>query len=184
MSVADIQVINTTIADLPNVLWLFEQALKTQGHNGYKVWDNIDKAALERDIKSKLQYKVVTGDEIICIFSVQFNDPFIWRERDNNDSIYLHRIVVNSKFKGKRLFERVLKWSKELAIVKKRKFIRMDTWADNQQLINYYMSFGFRFIENYTTSNTAELPIQNRNLNVALLELTIPYDAAFTGSVI
>ena len=49
----------------------------------------------------------------------------------------------------------------------------MDTWAGNEKLINYYKSYGFRFIENYTTANTEDLPEQHRNLKVALLELTI-----------
>jgi hypothetical protein len=49
----------------------------------------------------------------------------------------------------------------------------MDTWADNYKIIEYYKSFGFVFIENYKTPDTPELPIQNRNLNVALLELAL-----------
>jgi hypothetical protein len=47
----------------------------------------------------------------------------------------------------------------------------MDTWADNHKIIEYYKSFGFEFIENYKTANAIELPIQNRNLNVALLQM-------------
>jgi len=49
----------------------------------------------------------------------------------------------------------------------------MDTWADNESLINYYKSFGFKLIENYKTTNAPELPMQNRNLNVALLEIKL-----------
>jgi predicted lactoylglutathione lyase len=49
----------------------------------------------------------------------------------------------------------------------------MDTWADNKKIIDYYKSFGFEFIENYKTTNATELPIQNRNLNVALLEMEL-----------
>jgi ribosomal protein S18 acetylase RimI-like enzyme len=49
----------------------------------------------------------------------------------------------------------------------------MDTWADNERLIDYYKSFGFEFIEYYRTTDAAELPIQNRNLNVALLEMVV-----------
>ena len=49
----------------------------------------------------------------------------------------------------------------------------MDTWADNEKIIEYYKTFGFKFLENYKTSNEPELPIQNRNLEVALLELKL-----------
>jgi len=49
----------------------------------------------------------------------------------------------------------------------------MDTWAENTKLIGYYQKDGFQFIENYTTEDSTDLPIQHRNLNVALLELEV-----------
>lgn len=173
LNTEDIQVINTTTDDLHTVIWLFEQAIKLQGEKGYKVWDGIDKVALQKDIELNLQYKIVSGNDILCIFSIQHNDPFIWQDKDQNDAIYIHRIVVNPNFKGQKLFQKVLDWVKHFAMQNKLKFVRMDTWADNVKIIEYYKSFGFEFIENYHTTNATELPIQNRNLNVALLQLEV-----------
>lgn len=164
---------NTSLIDFPKVIWLFNEAIKMQNKNGYKVWKSIDKEALQSDIINKLQFKIVKDEDILCIFSIQHDDPFIWRDKDKDDAIYLHRIVVNPNFKGQRLFEKVLTWLIQFAKLKDRKFIRMDTWADNLQLIEYYKSFSFRFIKNYQTADTQELPIQNRNLNLALLELEV-----------
>ena len=82
-------------------------------------------------------------------------------------------IVVNPNFKGQKQFEKVLNWAKQFAGEKNLKFVRMDTWADNEKIIDYYKSFGFEFIEYYKTTNAPELPIQNRDLNVALLELSV-----------
>src|SRR5690349_3253365 len=147
--------------------------MKLQGQNNYKVWDSIDIEGLKTDILNNLQYKIVQHNTIICLFSVQFNDPYIWRERDRNDAIYLHRIVVNPLFKGQNQFLKVLTWARNFARSRNLDFIRMDTWADNQKIINYYRSFGFQFIESYKTPNAPELPIQNRNLNVALLEINV-----------
>ena len=167
------KIVNTTKEDLDKILWLFEQAMDLQGKNGYKVWSGIDKIALEKDIENGLHYKIVRDNDILCIFSVQHNDPFIWRDRDQNDAIYLHRIVVNPNFKGQRLFEKVLNWARHFARQKNLSFVRMDTWADNEKIIDYYKSFGFEFIEYYKTTDASELPIQNRNLNVALLEMVL-----------
>ena len=169
----DITIVNTSTDDLNIIFWLFEETKKLQGKNGYRVWDEIDNAALQKEISSKLQYKIVSGANILCIFSIQHNDPFIWREKDQDDAVYIHRIVVNPNFKGQKLFQRVLDWVKHFAIQNKLKFVRMDTWADNLKIIEYYKSFGFEFIETYHTSNAVELPIQNRNLNVALLQLEV-----------
>jgi ribosomal protein S18 acetylase RimI-like enzyme len=167
----DFIILNTTKNDLDTILWLFEQAINLQGKNGYKVWEDIDRFALERDIEKQLQYKIVSGDNLLCIFSIQFNDPLIWRDRDKNDAIYLHRIVVNPNFKGQKQFQNVLNWAKNFARQNNLKFVRMDTWADNHKIIEYYKSFGFVFIENCKTTNATELPVQNRNLDVALLEM-------------
>ncbi len=169
----DIKIINTTNDDLDIVFWLFEEAMELQGKNGYKVWSDIDKTALIKDIENRLQYKILKGNDIVCIFSIQHRDPFIWRERNKDAAIYLHRIVVNPTFKGKKLFEKVLNWAKQFAKENNLKFIRMDTWAENEKIIDYYKSFGFEFIENYQTTDTPELPIQNRNLEVALLEIKL-----------
>lgn len=171
--VENVKVINTSVQDWAQIKWLFDEALKLQNKNDYKVWKSIDEIALKQDIINQLQYKIIEGEKILCLFSIQHNDPFIWQDKDQNDAIYLHRIVTNPNFKGQRLFEKVLNWAFKFAKQNNRKHLRMDTWADNHQLIDYYKSFGFRFIENYKTTDTDELPLQNRNLNVALLELTI-----------
>ena len=109
----------------------------------------------------------------MCFFSVCFIDPLIWREKDKGTSIYLHRITVNPKFKGQKQFEKVLNWAIEYAQKNKLDTVRMDTWAENITIIEYYKSYGFQFLENYKTANTKELPIQHRNLNVALLEYKV-----------
>ncbi len=169
----DIKIVNTVKDDLNTVFSFFEEAMQLQGKNGYKVWNAIDKPSLEKDIENKLQYKLTKGHDILCIFSIQYNDPFVWRDRDRNDAIYLHRIVVNRKFKGQRTFAKVLEWAKQVALKNYLKFVRMDTWADNEKIINYYKSFGFKIAGNYQTGDSPELPIQNRNLKGTLLEMEI-----------
>jgi len=170
---SDIKIVHTTNGDLNTVLDLFESTMKLQGKNGYKVWERIDEEGLKKDIEKGFQYKIVSEQDVLCIFSIQYNDPYIWRERDKNDAVYLHRIVVNPKFKGQKQFEKVLHWAKQFAKAHHLSYVRMDTWADNKKIIEYYESFGFKIIENYKTNNTSELPIQNRNLNVTLLELQL-----------
>lgn len=172
-STSKFSITNTTKADLDEILWLFEQAMQLQGKNGYKVWSTIDKQALEKDIENGLHYKIIQDNVIVCICSILYNDPLIWRQHDQDDAIYLHRIVVHPHFKGQRQFEKVLDWAIAIARQNKLKFVRMDTWADNEKIIDYYKSFGFVFIEYYKTTDAPELPAQNRNLNLALLQMAV-----------
>ncbi|WP_332452490.1 GNAT family N-acetyltransferase [Chryseobacterium aquaticum] len=167
---------HTKIDDLEFICHLFDEAINYQKNKGYPVWNGYDKKVLKTDIKNKLQYKVVEDNTILCVFSICFSDSIIWRERENGNAIYLHRIVVNPEFKGQKQFEKILNWTIEYAQKNNLKNIRIDTWGDNENIIKYYQSFGFKFIENFTTPITENLPIQHRNLYLALLEYEIRTD--------
>ncbi len=162
-----------TLQDLPMIYSLFEDAILFQKQNNYIGWKNYDKNFVIADVENKLLYKMILGKNTLCIFSICLRDELIWREKENGEAVYLHRVVLNQRYKGKRIFKQVLEWTKNFAQERKLKFIRMDTWADNEKLIAYYKTYGFMFIENYTTPGSKQLPLQHRNLTVALLELNI-----------
>lgn len=164
---------NAVNNDLPIIYNLFAKAIQFLNANNYIGWNSYDKAFIKSDIEQGLLFKITLGNEIACIFSVCYSDVLIWREKEIGDAIYLHRIVLNRNFAGEKLFNIVLEWAMQFAKSRKLKYVRMDTWADNEKIIAYYKSYGFSFIENYTTPNTENLPVQHRNLNVALLELAV-----------
>src|SRR5690349_16981595 len=144
-------VTNTELSDLNEIFKFFDDSIEYQEKNGYPVWRNYDKDALIKDIENKNQYKVLIESKVAIIFSVRYADKVIWRDLDKGNSIYLHRIVVNPKLKGQKLFGEILSWAIQHSKQKGFSSIRMDTWANNPTIINYYKSFGFNFIENYTT---------------------------------
>lgn len=165
-----VEVKNTDSGDLAEIFKLFEHSIIYQERKGYPVWRNYDKNALIKDIEEKNQFKVAIDSVMAIVFSIRYNDKIIWRDLDTGNSIYLHRIVVNPGFKGQRLFGLVLDWAIAHVKIKGLRNIRMDTWAANPTIINYYKSFGFDVIENYTTPDSEELPLHNRNLALTLLE--------------
>lgn len=164
---------NTTMAEWSAIMELFEAAIHDQASRGRKVWASIDADALKRDIQNRLQYKVIANERIVCLFSALYADPLIWGDRDQQDAIYLHRIVVNPHQKGNRLFQQVLDWACDVARRKNLRYIRMDTWADNDRIISYYESFGFRKLDTLITGDSPDLPEQNRNLHIALLQYEV-----------
>lgn len=167
------KVLHTKLTNLPQIFELFEQSIHYQEKKGYPVWKNYDKNAIIKDIETGNQYKVVVDSTIAIVFSVRYTDKIIWRELDTGNSIYLHRIVVNPAFKGQRLFGKILEWVIEHSKQKGLSSIRMDTWAANPTIIEYYKSFGFTFVENFTTPDSEELPVHNRKLALTLLEYTL-----------
>lgn len=167
------QILHTAFTDTETVYWLFDEAIAYQQQKKYPVWNGYDKEVLRRDIENLLQYKIVMEGQIACIFSICYTDKLIWRERERGDALYLHRIVVNPHFKGQKHIAKIVEWAKHYARSRGLLYLRMDTWADNPSIINYYKSFGFEFVENFTTPNAPELPSQHRNLALALLEMQI-----------
>ena len=165
-----VEVRNTDTSDLEEIFALFEYSIQYQEKKGYPVWRNYDQNTIIKDIKDGNHLKAVIDKKIAIAFSVRYSDKLIWRELDKGNSIYLHRIVVNPEFKGQRQFGTILNWAIEHSKQKGFSNIRMDTWADNPTIIEYYKGFGFSFVENYTTPDNEELPVHNRNLALALLE--------------
>lgn len=161
---------NTTTEDLQLIYDLFEHSIAYQEKKGYPAWRNYDKKAIVQDIEDKNQYKVIIDGQVGIVFSVRYADKVIWREMDKGNSIYLHRIVVNPTFKGQKLFGIILDWCIHHIKQKGLSDIRMDTWAANPNIIEYYKGFGFSFVENYTTPDSEDLPVHNRNLALTLLE--------------
>ena len=165
---------NARIQDLPHIFHLFEKAIAFQKANGYIGWQDYDKDFIRADVENKLLFKLMGNrSKVVGIFCICYSDVLIWREKEQGDALYLHRIVLDQQFKGEKIFQQVLDWAIHFAKTNALKYIRMDTWADNAKLINYYQRYGFTFIENYTTSDTEALPIQHRNLKVALLEYIV-----------
>jgi hypothetical protein len=163
-------IIHTNRNDLTKIFELFERSIDYQEKKGYPVWRNYDREIVLKDLENRNQYKLVIHSTIAIAFSVRYADKIIWRDLDKGDSIYLHRIVVNPDCKGQRLFGVILNWAKQQAVTRKLASIRMDTWAANPTIMDYYKSFGFAFVEKYTTPDSLELPLHNRNLELALLE--------------
>ncbi len=168
------KVIHATLTDLPEIYQLFHMAILFQQVNNYIGWKSFDRDFIKADVEKGLLYKIVDAEAIICIFSVCYSDALIWREKEKGDSIYLHRVIVNQAHKGERIFQKVIDWAIATGQQKKLTQIRIDTWSKNDKIIAYYKSFGFSFVENYTTADSAELPLQHRNLDVALMALPIP----------
>lgn len=167
---AKYKITNAAGSDLPAIYGLFEKAIQFLKANNYIGWTSYDKGFIKSDVAQGLLFKITCGDKIACIFSICHSDTLIWRDREQGDAVYLHRIVLNRDFAGEKLFHKVLEWAIRYARGRNLRYVRMDTWADNAKIIAYYKSYGFSFIENYVTPDTENLPVQHRNLNIALLE--------------
>ena len=166
------KIINTEKSDLPFVYHLFDEAILYQKKKNYPVWVGYDKTVLDNDVEYKRAFKIVINDKIACIFSITTYD-MAWKDDGLGIAVYVHRLVVNPKYKGQKLFGKVTNWLVDYAKEHQMKLVRMDTWCNNPSIIDYYKTFGFELIGFQQYPNTEDIPIQMRGNRSALLEYRI-----------
>ncbi len=163
-------ILPTQAEDLDQACLIFDEAIAYQKRKGYPVYVSNDRQGVAESIKNGLHYKLLINNEIACVFNLAYADPVIWGEREIGDAVYLHRVITNQKFKGRRLFGNIMEWTLLHAKAKGLYRLRLDTWADNPDLENYYISFGFRVVGHATVPDTEEVSINCRGNQVVLME--------------
>ncbi len=166
-------VVNSTRDDIPVIFDLYDEAVKFQKTVFNKHWQGFEQDLIEQEVAENRQWKIVIDGQIACIFAITFNDPLIWKEKDRDPSIYIHRIVTNPRFRGSAFVKEIVKWSKEYAKSLGKRYIRMDTWGDNEKLREYYVSCGFEYLGITVMENTAGLPKHYEGLSLSLFEIPV-----------
>jgi hypothetical protein len=159
--------------DIDEIFRLYALAIEFQKTKFDKAWLPFDRKFIEREIAEKRHWKILVDERIACIFSIAYEDPLIWKEKGRDPAIYIHRIVTNPDFRGQRFVPKITDWACGYAKSIGKKFVRMDTWGDNQKLIDYYTECGFEFLGVVTPTITAELPKHYEGITLSLFEIQL-----------
>lgn len=167
-----IEVKNSTLSDIGKIFEFYDMAIAHQKKVFNKHWQGFSRTLVETEIAENRQYKILVDGEIACLFAVTFNDTLIWGDRDK-DSIYIHRIVTHTDFRGFSFVKEIVKWAKIYAVENALQFIRMDTWADNEKLLQYYTACGFEYVGVVTMAKTDGLPKHYEGISLSLFEVKV-----------
>src|SRR4029079_16627252 len=165
---------NCSLNDVNTILAFYDAAIQFQMQKNTVAWPKFDKSFIEKEIREERHWKIMVGDEIACNWAITFDDKEIWEERDDNNSIYIHRFAANPAFRGKRFIDVIVPWAKAYAASKGRKFVRLDTLGINTRLIEHYTSAGFNFLGIWKLTNTEGLAAHyQREPNCCFFEIEI-----------
>ncbi len=170
---SNIQVVNSTSEDLKNIFEFYDHAVALQKKVSDKHWLGFDLELVKKEIAENRQYKILVNGEIGCVFMVTFNDPQIWKERDQDPSIYIHRIVTHPDFRGYGFVKLITEWAINFAKNNQISFVRLDTWADNEKLVSYYKEFGFNDAGTIKISADSGLPKHYEGITLQLFEISV-----------
>ncbi len=165
--------LNSEPADFDEIVRLYDAAIEFQKTKFDKAWLPFDRLLIEREIAEKRLWKILLEDKIACVFSIAFEDPFIWKEKSVDPAIYIHRIVTNPEFRGQKFVPKITVWAHKYARGIGKKFIRMDTWGDNQKLLDYYTECGFEFLGVITPTKSPDLPPHYDGITLSLFEIKL-----------
>lgn len=163
--------LNSSIEDSAEIFRLYDAAVEFQKKVFDKHWLPFDAKFIETEIAEKRHWKILIDEKIACIFSIAFADPLIWKEKNKDTAIYIHRIAVNSDFRGQKFVPKIVEWARNYAKSNGKDFVRMDTWGDNQKLIEYYKNCGFDFLGIVTADEIEKLPKHYEGITLSLFQM-------------
>jgi ribosomal protein S18 acetylase RimI-like enzyme len=167
------QIINSSISDIDTIFTFYDYAIAYQKTKFNKHWQGFDLDLVKTEILEKRQWKIIKAGIVVAVFAVTFNDPIIWGERDEQPSIYIHRIVTHPDYRGNNFVKEIVVWAKKYCKENNRDFIRLDTWGDNEKLIQHYINCGFTFLGLSSEMKSDTLPKHYDSLRLSLFEIKI-----------
>jgi RimJ/RimL family protein N-acetyltransferase len=172
-SFMEFRIVNSTLNDIDSIFNLYDAAIAFQKLKFNKYWPRFDRHKVEAEISKKRNFKIIAGDTIAGVFSVTYNDVEIWGEQDADGAIYLHRIVTGPDFRGHNLVNHIVEWAKQYALSNNINYIRLDCFADNENLVAYYKKQGFTFLRDVLVRETEATPKHYIGNPLALLQIDV-----------
>lgn len=157
-------------ADLPDVRAAYEHARAMQRGRGAIVWPEFTDDAILQEIDEQRLFRAVVAGALAGVFTVVYEDSAIWGSLERGEHLYLHRIARAAACPSRGLVDAVLSWATERCRSLGRVGLRMDTWAGNSALIEFYRQRGFHLVEERRLDADPRLPPHYHGNTFALLE--------------
>ena len=133
--------------DAPVIEEMLLEAARWVDALGVVMWEEgeLDSARIAREVAAR-QFFIAEADGVPAgVVRFQLLDLQFWPDIAQDDSAFVHRLVVRRAFKGRGVSTALLAWSVEHARAMGRRFLRLDCDAQRTKLRELYERFGFRF---------------------------------------
>ncbi len=166
----NIKIHNSDITDVSKIFELYKIATNYMKSKNQVHWPEFSQEMVVNEINELRQWKLLMNGEIACIWATTLTDKTIWGDKNNDPTVYIHRIATNPNFRGQNLVKRIINWAEEYCTDNNLTYIRMDTVGLNQGLIGYYEKLGFTFLGTKELENVDDLPEHYSEGPVCLFE--------------
>ena len=133
-------------SDIDRLILLYNDATKYKISKSDFSWGprpDWDEADIQKYIDAKSTHLVLESGQLVGTVTLLEMDDSKW-ETQNSDALYLHRLAVSSKNRGRGLGEQIIAWCEGQVKASKKKYLRLDCDNNNHELGEYYQQQGFK----------------------------------------
>lgn len=133
-------------ADAPLIEAMLVEAASWVDAQGPVMWEQgeLTPAAIAAEVDQG-QFFVADADGVPAgAVRFQLRDPLFWPDLADDESAFIHRLVVRPAFKGQGVSTALLQWALAHAREVGKRYLRLDCDADRPKLRELYEGFGFR----------------------------------------
>jgi len=135
-----------TVADTHDIQDMLVEAARWVDALGVVMWEESELA------DEQIASEVVAGQFVIAECSgkaagalrFQVEDLLFWPDIPQEDSAFVHRLVVSRAFRGRGVSTALLQWAADRAGALGKRYLRLDCDEDRPKLRSLYERFGFR----------------------------------------
>lgn len=139
-------------SDVPQVIALLSEASAWLAAIGSDQWQYSPRAdRITASVKAGTVWMADRdGLTVGTITLDDYADPEFWLPQDDpEDALYVHRAVVSRAVAGQHIGAALLNWASVRTAAVGRTWVRLDAWATNIQLHNYYVTRGWTHVRTF-----------------------------------
>lgn len=137
-------------------------------------WPVFNADAVRDDIVQGRVFLFSEGADVVATLTFTETDPQVWEDHGvPPESYYVHRFATRRDRAGEGIGARVLVWARGHSVAQSKKYLRLDTWAANLELKDYYESNGFTLVRKVSFPQDTPLPDHYRGASMSLFEMRL-----------
>lgn len=161
----------TNIGEYSDLEELYYEAAKYQLRCSGLCWNTDDIKKVQGDISEEKHLTLRNQDTLAAAFTLGDVPVAGWPLSKSEGAVYLRRIVIAPKYRGKGIMEKILYLASMQAAYKGLHFVRLETWGQNEKLLAYYNHMGFKLVHLFRADDIQS--IYPEGTSIALMEFDV-----------
>ncbi|MEP7270289.1 MAG: GNAT family N-acetyltransferase [Acidobacteriota bacterium] len=171
------QVRQANCGDIESLKDLFRAAIAWQTRRGVSTFGEFTDSFLKGEIERGAVFLAVNEEAVGGTISLYESDEIIWGD-DHDSALYIHRLASIRTERGRGVGAELVNWSRLRAEAMGKKWLRVDCWADNTDLCQFYLRQGFDVVKVKDTGAHPSLPPHYHHIQLRLFQMPAANDPA------